>query len=179
MNIFKCVIISILTTFILACGGNDQLPNDYRVSISPSEVDWEIGGDVDTCDYDPHFYEERLFSILVEDNSSRPIGDAEVIVTLSHAENTFLYQVDGSPADINTRLYLYHDKNGNYRADDEELVSGRDDAVFTAKTDEDTGVLNVIARINLTCVYKGTLGAHVNGVYGSAEIKIEEKPDNE
>jgi len=89
-------------------------------------------------------------------------------IHLDLAANTF----SGFPV-----LELYDDRNNNGVIDaPEELVSDNVDEGFETKTDSDKGDKFVIVRVNLSCPYRGTLGAFIEGgVFNSIGISVEER----
>lgn len=164
---------------LIGCGGDDQLPNDTKVVISPDTINWETQSTLDangSCIVFEDFYVDELITVRVEDGSGRPLGDTEIIVTLALAENTSGSLVRGFTSDGNLIpvVSMYDDRNGNMLPDEDELVSGGDDPLLITKTEEYTGSKTILVRMNVSCGYRSRLSVNAGGYYESIEIEVEE-----
>lgn len=185
---FKLALLLICAALVACKSGGKQLPNQVNIRISPSEQEWLVHKPTDdgSCpgiDYARH--QDNVVSVRVSDGQGRALGDTEVLFSLSLSGNSYdptgeIYQ--GLISDITTGLpmsivELYHDRNGDMRPQAEELVSGVEDALFTARTDRYNGSIQLIVRMNLTCRYKASLQATVGGFSNQAEFSVEYEDD--
>lgn len=157
---------------ITACGGADQLPSNATVKISPTVRTWDIQPVLDEetgqCVFFPDHYQDNVFVVSVQDSAGRAIGETDILVSLSHTENT---------ASFYPMVELYDDKDGDYVPDPDELVSGEGDALFTTTTVEYTGEKILIVRSNVSCPYGAIL--QVVAQASSTEARIEVVEINE
>lgn len=165
----------LFTSIILlaACGPETaQLPPGAEITISPASKDWTITPNLQTdedgniyCEVLEDFYQDELVNVTVTDSSGRAIGEAELVFALSLAGAGI--SVPGKP-DFLGLVSLYDDRNGNYIAEPEELVSDYDDGFYVTKTEKYTGSKSMILRMNLSCIYDADLMVLSDGVSATA-----------
>lgn len=159
-------------SWITACGGGgdeSQIPPGATVTVTPQEKTWDIQPQLDSnenCIFFEDFYQDELVLVTVQDSQGRAIGDADLLVSLNLSEQTF----SGL-----TVMELYEDRDGDFIPSPEERVSDDNDPLLMTKTDEFSGSVNLIVRMNLSCTYRGTLMVVAEGVSGSAEFAVREQ----
>lgn len=162
---------------LASCGDSggynlERLPEGTNVTISPAETTWEIVPNNQTnpdtgaefCIPDPSIYQDEFVTVMVTDPTGTALGDVRIVVSIDLAANT--YSGEFAP------IELYDDRNGDFRPDPDELVSGADDPLLVTSTAEYTGSKNLIVRLNLTCTYRATMQAVAGGYTGSATFDV-------
>jgi len=148
-----------------------QVPGDASLSISPEERVISVMENLDSegrCRFDPNRHVDIPMVLNLRDGQGSPIGNAEISVYVNFAANTF----SGYPA-----LALYDDTNSNGVVDDDELISGVDDDIARVVTKEYAGDHMLLLRVNLSCAYRGTVFAFVDGANASAFVEIRAEQD--
>lgn len=181
-NFATAVAFAIFVTLFGCKSGGKQLPNQVSVTISPPTQTWTVKERFDGCAYvDYGDHQDELVTVRVSDGQGRSLGDTQVLFSLALSSNSHdaprgFYQemaqdlFTGEPVSM---VELYYDRNGDMRPQPEELVSGMEDALFSASTDRYNGDIQLIVRMNLSCRYTATLDAVVGGFSASAEFSVE------
>ena len=149
--------------------GDKQLPNTVSIVISPTKFTWQTDIPEDascTNDFSYPNHQDEVLTVRVSDGENRALVDTEVLFSLNLTHNS------RAPSGREKVVELYSDMNGDMRPQPEELVSGVDDALFTAHTDKYNGHIQLIVRMNLSCTYTTTLDAFVGGYSGSASFEV-------
>lgn len=162
-----------LAAFGAAGCDTGQLPPGATLSIAPDTRRFVIVERLDAdgrCVHDPDHHVDEPLVISLRDAQGAPIGDAEVRVHVTFAENTY----SGRAA-----LALYDDANGNGVVDAEsELVSGADDALARVRTSRYGGERVLLLRVNLSCGYRASVLAYAEGTVGLASVEVvDESPE--
>lgn len=104
--------ICVFTVLMVGCRGNAQLPTNAHIAISPSEKTWNIVQNLRVdelgnpyCEIDPDYYQDEFIAVSVEDSQNRRIGDAQLLISLNLAGNTYSGR---------SVLELYDDRDGNF-----------------------------------------------------------------
>lgn len=178
-SVVKKICCSALVLLLSACGGDDEnVPVGATVEVSPSEKVWNSAPDLEedqVCIVRPDNYQDELVTIRVADSNGRALGDVEVIASLNLTANTSGDNVqvqDENGNAIFSMISLYDDKNGDFIADENELVSGVDDPILFTKTDEYNGTKTLIVRMNLSCRYRAILQVIAAGTTGNASFSV-------
>ena len=110
---YRCKSLFVLSLAILlaACDneGNGKytqkrLPEGTQVTVNPESTEWLI--DVDgVCVPDPLLFSDELVTIFVSDPEGKALGDVDLTVSISLAENTFSGPLPP--------VALYDDRNGD------------------------------------------------------------------
>jgi hypothetical protein len=171
----------LFASFVLltACGSDTaQVPPGAEITISPGSKDWKIVPNMQTdadgniyCEVLEDFYQDELVSVAVVDSDGRGIGNAELVFALNLAGAGL--SVPGKP-DFAGLVGLYDDRNGNYIAEPDELVSDYDDGFYVTKTEKYTGAKSMILRMNLSCLYDADLMVLSDGVSNAVTFQTVE-----
>lgn len=166
--VFKMVITGFTLSAISSCT-SDQLPPDAVLFIEPENRSFTIVDRRDEegrCVVNPDLYVDEPLVITLRNAQGSPIGNKPVSVYADYAGNSFV----GSQV-----LALYDDHLGNANGvidGDNELISGRDDAIAQVVTDDLTGARVLLLRINVSCPYQGDIFAFVDGVVATSDISV-------
>lgn len=146
---------------------SDQLPNDTRVSVSPSGKNIRISSTFEEdmfCFIEDGLYQDVPLLISVTDGQSAPLGDVEVGVYADYAANSF------NGAEV---IQLYSDANGNGVIDGpEELVTSVSSGIYKAKTDKYNGTTMLMLRMYLTCPYDGEVFVYAGSASASMSVGV-------
>lgn len=162
---------SILAALALSACSSGQISHDASLSISPEDRVISVVENLDAdgrCRFDPQRHVDLPVVFSLRDGQGSPIGDAEISVYVDFAANTF----GGYPA-----LAVYDDRNSNGVVDDAELISGAEHDIARVMTDQFAGDRMLLLRVNLSCAYRGTVFAFVEGATASAFIEIRSTED--
>lgn len=149
------------------CVQTEHLDINGQLKISPDTKSIAIVETTDAdgqCLYDAGYYLDTPVVIAMTDSQGFAQGDTPVSVYVDYSENTF----SGPPV-----LSLYADQNGNGVIDDpDELVSGFDQDIFTARTGRYNAELFLLLRINLSCAFRGQLTAVSGPMTASLAVEL-------
>lgn len=146
--------------------GEDQIPPEATVEITPELRTWEIQPLGESGCVIVDLYQDNIFTIRVLDTEDRPIPNAEIFVHLTHTENTL------HPFSI---VELYEDKDGDLIPSEDEYVSAEDDPILITRTDKYNGYKTLIVRTNLSCPYSAILSVVAGGAANEASIVVSEE----
>jgi len=163
MKTIRCVLLAVVTGGLFSCGATDEIPVGSSLSAFPSEVSWAIGPS-ESCDVENGPFNDSHISLSLVDGDLGPLIDTNVSVTLDLSEASF------SGTEV---LSLFHDANSDGIYTPDERVSGNGEPVFSARTDDDSGVLRVMVRVNLSCSYSGSLFAFAGRAVTAVQFDVE------
>lgn len=150
---------------ITACGGQDsqQLPGTASLSVSPSQLSWDIDVSPDGCTFDPSFYNDHSFRVSLADGGAA-IGDIDVDILANLTAATF------TGAEV---IQLYEDTNGNGAIDNgiDRLVSQLGGGAYRMRLN-DQGYNTLLVRVNLSCPYRADIQFFAGAATNSINIEV-------
>lgn len=165
--IYKYKIVGIMCMLLLisSCGDpgdNDLLPVGATVNISPAGTTWTIEADPPpSCTASP--LHDSFHTISVQNDLDNTLVGVPVSLSVSLSQSNFTGM---------TLIELFVDENNNNIAESGELVSDNVSGAYDTVTDEDTGTVKIIVRMNLSCLYGGKLTVQAGTISGEAEFSV-------
>lgn len=150
------------------CGSDDEaIPTESTIDIQPASKPWTIPMRATPCPYDPNLWVDERVLITVKNKDDVPLGDIRVAIS---ADLTAAYT-----SGVQESLQLYKDANNNQIVDAPDiLVSGNGSPAYVTHTDEYTGAVSVLLRVNLSCPFRGNVIVTAGPLYGSASFEVVE-----
>ncbi|WP_416394984.1 hypothetical protein [Allohahella sp. A8] len=177
MQPWKGLSIGALISIALVGCNNDDAQQQVRVgsgvSLDPASIDWEVQGSYDAdgnCLINPGHYNDTYLTARVVNEEGAPLGGIDLRVTADLTGNSYTgFHV----------IQVYSDANGNGVADPSELVLGPGMPAYDTRTGRYTGEINLIARVNLSCTFKGNIfvAGTPGGAATSVSVTAEPPPD--
>lgn len=149
MNNLKLTAILAGLLMLGGCEQTNQLPADSKISVFPTDVQWNIGNRT-TCNLVEGPFNDQQVQLSLVDADNLPLIQAPLTVSLDLSESSS----NGAAV-----LGLYDDLNGDGLYQHDELVSDNTRAAYATHTDSRSGVKRLMVRVNLSCPYRGSLYA--------------------
>lgn len=164
----QIVLAAVTGIFLSGCGQSDQLPVGASLRAFPQQVSWQIAPST-SCNIDEGRFNDSLITVSLLDDESNGLLDVPVDLSLDLSETT------GNGASV---LTLFFDNNSDGIYTDDEIVSVAGGPVFSAKTDSDNGVIQLLVRVNLSCPYRGQLFAFAGSAATSVQFEVSAENDS-
>ena len=161
------VLVFVAAISLGACGNDEEaIPVDGKIVIDPQNKTWEIPTRPSPCPYDPNLWIDERVLVTVRNGDEVPLGNVEVAIS---ADLTAAYT-----SGLQESLQLYVDVNGNNIVDTppDVLVSGNGSPAWVTDTDEYTGAVSVLLRVNVSCPFRGNIIVTAGPLYGSTNIEV-------